>query len=248
MTDANFKNLLSNKQATASALLIGLIDKFGVECFDWDPLTLRSEIKDNWGVELSLENSDKVWAMITVLTSNLFYSSLEVFINTCNAFSDSGADFHNYDPATIQEICWALTEVQLMDPPDTQDSTYQFKTEILSYMYEELRQEGFTKVPKLLQPYFGQDLDDSTKVDEVFAGDEIMAKSYWDGQTEKKLQIDNFIKTRLQQLITEVTSLTLQHGNPEAIQQLKARAGTTLARQSQQTSSEVGQMNSRPSF
>lgn len=233
--DKVFAAMLMSPQTSASALLVGLMDRFGTEMFDWEPDTLRIEIESDWGVSPPANNLDKVWALVTHITTNLFYVSLEAFIHVCNALNGSGADFQTYDPATVPEMCWALVETMLISPPDKGED---FSSEILTYMKTELGDEGFTTVPKLLQPHVGESVVDNGTVEDVLVMDGIEAKSYWDSQMSKRTEIDEYVRARLQQLVDDISVIPLRNADPKGIAELKQRASRALGSQLQRTKRE----------
>ena len=230
--DKVFSAMLLSPQASASALLVGLMDRFGTEMLDWEPDTLRFEIEGEWGVSPPTNNIDKIWALVTLLTTNLFYVSLEAFIHICNALNGEGADFQTYDPATVPEMCWALVETTILNPPDRGED---FSSEILTYMKAELEDEGFTTVPKLLQPHVGESIADNGTVEDVLTMDGIEAKSYWDSQMKKRAEIDEYVRARLQLLVDDISVIPLRNADPKGVSELRQRASKALGSQLQRT-------------
>lgn len=224
-------SMLSDQNTTGTPLLVLLIDRFGTAMFDWEPDTLRLEIKSTWGVEPPQENMDKIWALISLITTNLFNVSLEFFIHVSNALSGNGADFANYDPATVQEMCWAITEQHLIAPFEKGED---FSSEILTYMKASLLEEGFSQVPQILTEHIGKDLTSSELVEDGLAIDEIDTNAYWDMQTRKRLDIDAYLVARMRQLIDELAALPLHHAKTDQIKQLQERAHTTLVMKAQE--------------
>lgn len=230
--DQLFSYMLLNPDTSGTTLLVGLMDQFGTEMFDWEPDTLRMEIQGIWGVEPPMENMDKIWALVTLITTNLFYVSLEAFIHICNALNGQGSDFKNYDPATVEEMCYGIAEATLIDPPEKGD---EFSSEIITYMKGELEAEGFTTVPKMLKPYVGEGLVDQSSVEDVLVMDEIEAKSYWDGQAGKRADIEEYVRQRLQKLVDEIAILPLRNADAQGVEQFRQRASKALGVQTQQT-------------
>jgi hypothetical protein len=237
-----FIRQLIDPESIGSVLLIGLLDEYGSEMFTWEPQTLDLEIKHDWGVTVPQVNKDKVWALVTELTTNLFYSSLDAFTHICNALNGSGADFENYDFATVQEMCWTLAEVQLLDPPDEGE---QFNPEILSYMAERLRTEAFERVPKILKPYVELP-DRDENIANVLQESGVEAKAFWDRQMREVLSIDQYVRERLHKLFVDLSSLPLENGDSAEMKATLERAGKVLAGQSQQTAREEESVRPTP--
>jgi len=222
-------HLLSDPASIGTPMFVLLLDRFGTDMLDWEPETLRMEIEGQWGVIPPQENRDKIWALINIVSTNLFNVSLEFFIHAANALSGEGADFGNYDPATVTEMCWALAEQHLIAPLDENED---FSTEILEYMKRALREEGFSQVPQLMKPHVGSEIDLQEDVESALALDGIDANAFWDRQTRDRMRVDEYVTRRLTRLISEVASLPLREADQRAVKQLKARADKALAAQS----------------
>lgn len=235
---------LTDPEALGSVLLIGLLDEYGSEMLDWEPQTLDMEARQNWGVDIPQVNKDKIWALITELTTNLFYSSLDAFTHICNALNGSGADFENYDFASVQEMCWTLAEVQLLDPPDEDE---QFNSEIISYMAERLKTEAFERVPKIMKPYVELP-DRDENIADVLREDGVEAQAFWDRQMREVLLIDQYVRERLHKLFVDLASLHLENGDSEEMKATLERAGKVLAVQSQQTKREEESVRQAPAL
>lgn len=235
--------VLQNPESVGSAILIILMDRFGTGMFEWEPDTLRMEIQSNFDVIPPQENMDKIWALITVITTNLFYVSMEAFIHICNALGNEGVDFQNYDPATVDEMCWGITEASLVYPPDKEDT---FSQEVLTYMRAQLAAEGFTSVPRLLKPYVGEEIIDKSQVEDVITMDETGASAYWKDQQRKLADTDNYVRDQLQRMVDTIIALPLKNSDPEGIAELRKRASKVLGAQVQQTKKEHALLPARP--
>lgn len=218
----------------ATSLLVGLLDEFGTEMFEWDPDTLRLEIKSEYGADIPQSNMDKIQALTMVLTTDLFYRNLEAFMHVANSLGHNGADFQAYDPPDVQEMAWALAETALVDPPDKGTS---FGPEIVLYMREKLKAEGFSKAPRILAPFCGELVRDED-VNGAFADDEVMYHGYWEGQQRKALAVDSFLQEGLQRIMAEIAALPLRTANQQAIRDVKARVDKAVAKQRQETGRE----------
>lgn len=234
--------VLIDKRAPATALFCIMMDEFGTEFLDWEPETLEQEVEGRWKTRLPTVNRDKIWALATVLTTNLFYQSLEAFTHICNALNGSEADFENYDPADVAEMCWALAEVTMLNPPEESEGDV-FNQEILTYMEERLKYEGFQKVPKILGKYVSLPANEEA-VNQVLTQDSIDFNAHWDSQQRKLLEIDRFVSDRLAAMVMLIAELPLQSADPQGVADLKERASRALAKQQQETT-QVSQSVSR---
>jgi hypothetical protein len=243
-TDAVFASYLQNTEIAGTVLLVGLIDRFGTEFFDWEPETLRLEMEHEWGVKPPQRNMDKIWALVTELTTDSFYSTLSGFIQICNALGGDGADFQNFNPATVQEMCWTLAEVQLTDPPD-RDS--KFSEEVKAYMQARLDAEGFSKPPQMLKNHVKEEpLDES--INQALTSDGIDYNAYWDKQARDRLAIDEYVRHRLYETVSAVAALPLESADRKALQDLQRHAATALAIQSKATERESEHVRPAPTL
>lgn len=223
------KNMMEDKTSIGTPMLVACIDAFGMNFLEWEPDTLILEAKATWGADLPGVNREKIWALVNILTTNLFYQNLECFISTCNVLSGTPASFENFDPADVTEMCWAVGESALIYPPE-QDFGYEIK----SYMLAQLESEGFSKPPRLLEKYVKMP-DRSQEVSEIISGDGIETKSYWDSQQLKRLEVESHVRDRMYLLLETVAQLPLQHADREALSQLQERGKITLLGQQQES-------------
>lgn len=235
--DKFFAALLKDKDAIGTALVTGLIDEFGTEWFTWEPDSLILNVQEEWKVELPVVNRDKIWALVTVLTTNNFYNNVQAFEHICNALSGSEADFENRDPANVSEIAWGITEATIVDPPVEKDSSYEFSLDIVEYITKSLESEGFTKAPKILAKLVTLPEIDEAKLSLV-TDNEIDFKAHWDDQSKKRLEVESWVAQRLTQLGKQLGGLQLKHADRQAIQNFRKQIQTALAGQQRQISSE----------
>lgn len=237
--------ILRNPETPATVLLFILIDSLGVEFFDWEPTTLDHEIWAAWKVTVPQDNKDKIWALVTVLTTNLFYQNLNCFNHVCGALNNAGADFSTFDPASVSDMAWAVAEIVLLDPPDPKDPTYQFSDEISGYMSAELGREGFTKPPRILSSYV-KPLADEAQLNDVLEGDGIEYKSYWDDQNQKRIDVDRYVGQKLADMLKTLSQLPLKNVDSKALQELEQRATKVLVQQSKQLEEASENSSRRP--
>ncbi len=219
--------VLTSPESSATAILLTLVDELGTEFFSWEPSALDAEVKDVWNVEMPQPVKDKLWALVNYLTTNLFFTSLEVFIHTCNALaSQASVDMKQYDPATVAEIGWALMETELVESAEDQV----FSDEILAYMAKELEAEGFHKVPRALRKYV-EIPSGEERINASLGMDGIDYNPYWDAQQRKLIALDQVLVKRLLRLLEELNSLPLKNAREGAVQAIVANAKKALGEQ-----------------
>ena len=100
------KSFLASDETYATILFLIVMDKYGTECLEWAPETIRMEVEDDFGVKLPKQSLDKLMAAITVITTNFFYQDPVRFVELCNIFSGDDAEPNEFDPADVDEIAW----------------------------------------------------------------------------------------------------------------------------------------------
>ena len=219
--------IVSDEDMLATPLLVLCVDTFGTDFFDWEPTTFNLECAANFGVELADVNKDKVWALVTVLSTDLFYVSLESFIPIANSLNDSEADFEDYDPVTGEEAAWAITEANLVDPPENNaDPGERFGHDIKRYIGVTLKTEGVTTPPPSLVPYVEYDRDPEEQVGISGGPDPDFVSMYETRQTNERAEIERYVKERMALLYQQLRSLPLQHGNLTNLDALSAVASS----------------------
>ena len=205
--------IMEAEDTPASVLLVIALDHWGTEMFDWEPDTLRMELADALGVKLPQVNLDKIWSMVTYLTTDKFFTALEVFIPTCNVLSDSEASFADFDPADMEEMAWAITELNLIDP--ITDPRKQFSEEIKYYVGAAAREQGLTKLPPMLA--WGKFLDDPEERVEQWQDDPEFFNAIFDHQQENIKGILDYVHARLNRVITMLKDLPLLNGSTASL-------------------------------
>ena len=225
MSNETFRELFSDPEAPATALLMALIDTFGTECLNWESQTLWLEIESAWRVKPPQEVRDKVNALVVLMTTNQFYTNLDAFSAVCSALYGRGADPQYHDFPGVHEMCWAVTETHLVD-----EAKDKFAQDIADYAAERLKLEGWNKAPAMLRRVTGpwQDAQDM-EINDTLTDQGGDVQAYWKTQKERELSLNEDIMGRLARLAQVLAALPLQHGKKEVLRQFqgsveKARA------------------------
>lgn len=223
---AQLHAIATDDEMLATPLLVLCIDTFGTEFFEWEPATFDLECAAHFGTQLSDSNRDKVWALVSVLTTDLFYKSLETFIPIANVLNGAQADFDTYDPVTGEEAAWAITEVFLVDPPGEADKGRKFSHEIRRYIGETLRSEGITAPPAILAPHVEYDIHPEEQMGAVVGPDPDFLHMYETRQAEHRAEIEQYVADRGMLLTQQLQQLPLINGNLDFLAKLRATAAT----------------------
>lgn len=207
----HLKKLLQNEDSFATSLLAICLDLYGTKIFEWEPESLWLELAEDTGVVLPRVNKDKIQALITALTTDLFYTSVEAFNHICNVLSGSEASFDYWDVLTPEEILWGIYEVSLNDS-DEENKLLKFSDEIKIYIGEVLKDSGIVDPPDVLK--IGQILNPYEGLDQ-FSDDPELFNAIFDKQEKEKRDLIIYLINRLYDLLKELNSLPLNDKNSE---------------------------------
>ena len=135
-------------EAPATVLVAVLLKHFeGPEFFDWEPDVLYQEVRDDFGAEMPAEVSDKIWALVSALTTDLFYKDPLFFNHVANALGGGPTNMEDFELATLEEIAWAVIEVGMNDLDDADEQD--FAPEIQVFVGGVLKREGLGPIAPL---------------------------------------------------------------------------------------------------
>lgn len=207
------KAVWRSDRSYATTLVICFIDTYGTEGLDWDPMTIRSEIEEDFSVKISNNTFNRLMAGINIVTTDQFYSSLPDFIDLCNILDGDILDPKLFDPADPSECAWGITEALFMSPPDEGDEN-PFSPDIVGYIAEILKSHGINNPPDVLKIALkGGPEEVAETVGQNFSDDPEMYSAIWKNQQEKSEEIVSFIKSRLKLLVGQIKGLSLSNGN-----------------------------------
>lgn len=215
----------------ATPLLVGAMLHFretmGEQAFEflsWSPKTILMELEEDFGIKMPQGCFDRLMAGITIATTDLFWSDLRTFIPLCNVLSGSPIT-DEFDPATVTETAWALTEVELlsMDP----DNENQFSEEIRAYIYHACQEEGIMNPPSILLPVIGNNIaapgSDFSNTPDLYAGAFYAQKS-------KSLDIERVVYENTATMYNQLMQLELGNEVKQKLAELKRSASQELQR------------------
>lgn len=127
-----------NPEADATVLNAMLLSKYGEEALDWDPMTIRLEIQDDFHVAPADEVMNKICAMQVVMSSSAFFERIDAFINVCNTLSEGDPFFEAFDPPATEEIAYAIATVAM------NRDMLPFNPTIRRYVKETLKADGYS--------------------------------------------------------------------------------------------------------
>ena len=207
------KRVWQDLNSFATTLLTLFIDTYGTEAMDWDPMTISSEIEQDFAVKLDRAVFDRLMAGIVIVSTDSFFSKLPDFINVCNVLSGDSFDPTVFDPADAGECAWGMTEALLLSPPDD-NVDEPFDQEIVDYIGEALKDEGILTPPDILKIGLKSDYQDLiSRVQYDFSDDPEMFNAIFDTEKSKTEDINGLVKARLTALVQQLNSLPLNNGD-----------------------------------
>lgn len=207
------KQVWLSEQSYATTLLLCYIDTYGSEGLEWDPMTIRHEIEEDFGIKLPNKSFNKLMAAINIATTDQFYTSLPDFIDLCNVLSGDVLDPRWFDPADPGECAWGMTEAMFISPPDREDDN-PFSQDIVGYIAEAVKSHGIQNPPDILKIGLRDDAAQiAENVAQTFSDDPEMYSAIWKVQQEKSEEIRSYVKQNLSSLVDQIGKLQLNNGN-----------------------------------
>lgn len=108
---SSWQEMWQNPEATATTLNAMLISKYGEEALDWDPITIRMEIQEDFGTAPASECMDKICAMQVVMGSGAFFERVDAFRNVVNSVATGDPFFQILTPLQAEEMALAIATV-----------------------------------------------------------------------------------------------------------------------------------------
>jgi len=205
----NPAKIFSDPDAFGTSLLVACTqvlagkDEDPLGFLQWDPETIWLEV--NVLEKMPQHNFNKLMAAIRLVVSDEFRVSLPTFVETCNILFDGRHDPRVFDPATADEIAWALVEATLLWPPDDEDG--EFHSEIQAYIEEMVKREGLVSPPDSVLLAVPEMKDQWAVVQEAFSDDPEMFGAVQGANREKVSDINEMVLERLQLLLQQLAGM-----------------------------------------
>lgn len=135
-----------NRQAVAAALAdtatfatilhVVCILSYGEEIYNIEPMELYLRLEEDYHAKLSQENENRLQAILLATATDAFYEDERAFRATVNTLLDGEPGFDTFDDLTLEEIFWAIYEVELNHDEEA------FSPVIEALIEREIREEG----------------------------------------------------------------------------------------------------------
>lgn len=131
--------LLESDDAYAFVLMTILLPVFGDDLFTEDSAVLFADIEDYFDCHLSEESENRINAAITAMTTDLFFTNVNMFNAISLAFAEGDiGDIPEgvMETPDVGDMLWAVQEVSLLigEPKESAEFQSMFSPEVMSYV------------------------------------------------------------------------------------------------------------------
>ena len=204
-------NIFENSKAFATPLLIQAFDIYGMDLFTMDEDVLTDNLQKRFP-QTTNTLIDRLFAGIGLYSSNLFFQDPIVFGQTCRVFNRH--KYINANEPSLQDICWGISEAQLILSPETEQDFDNFSEAVKKYIQFELKYNGIvTEVPSL------SFIELEERSSDIY--DPIINAGELENSTNIVNSLEQYIQTNMIQCLQQVSELPIDMAD-EAKQQLSS--------------------------
>lgn len=212
--------LLLSEDSFATPLFLLALDRYGPAMLEWSPTTVQMELEQDFQLRLPKISLDKIFAAVTIVTTNYFYKDVTRFVQLCNILAGDDFQPDEFEPADAEEMLIGITEAMLLWPPDDDAADTEFSEEIREYIRQMLNVQGFLKPFDVLRVAF--DNDQTSRVDTEFADDPEMYSAIYQAQQSKTAELRDIYLQNVTALAQQLQLLQLNNGSTtKIVQQLQ---------------------------
>jgi hypothetical protein len=142
------KELLENKDTTATACMAAMDEILGSQWMSWEPQSLWIELHRQ-GIKVDDLNKDQILAARCLITTGRFWYDANVFEKTCISFNNEEPSYDALEDAPIAYIAWAVREANLIFEK-YESEVPELDREPVCYTGVQLYREGFVLAPESL--------------------------------------------------------------------------------------------------
>ena len=162
------KQIITDPKAPVLVLIWLVTTLYGNECYSWDPMVLKTELQHDLNCEVSDLQSDKIQAGITLLTTELYETNIQVFETVNYLINHQHDDMDELNPLEAEELICGMTEAYLIKHEDMS-----FSDEIRVYAGQIFYDYGMYGPPKLFPKAImnerdGDDSEKNNALQEIF--------------------------------------------------------------------------------
>ena len=179
--------------------------QFGQQALDWDPLILRDAFQEAFSCKLSQMGFDKLQAGVSLIGTNLFQQSIEVFLACTSLYSNKRVRGQELPYVSLKDCCWAVfCYKELIDYDEKQEGP--FDPDIVMYIQAIMNKDGISQLPQFMD--FAR-LDDQTitNIQENLVSDVQAFEAYNRRQQQQVNEIKAYIKDKQKELAVQLAQL-----------------------------------------
>lgn len=200
---------LQNPETLATVIHAIMLDQYGEQVYDWDPVTVYLEAQADFKADMCAEAVDKWAAMQIIMGSDAVFKRLDAFLAVANTLTDGAPFFGSFNPVTTEEAAWAIAEIAL------NREMLPFSYSIKAYLKAVLKQDGFSDgdYPAIFEEVFGK-APDAEKVRDGLAAmgnDDNIGAYIQDQLRDMVVQFDRIPD------LSRVDNLIMERGLEEAL-------------------------------
>lgn len=197
---------------------------YGTEFIEWDPITIGLTLKDRFGEVPPRYLMDRIQAGSAIMTSDLYFKSLETFNNINDVLNLGLMDAGTFIPATLDDILWGVTESKLMLGDMF---TGDFSHDIAGFTGYLLGREGIYTPPSTLSfaEYAQEDAVDDQQ--DLF-GDDVLYKEFWNRQHDTRKQLEVDAQKKLRELFRQLKELPVKDIDKDFVDSFLQRIDTNI--------------------
>ena len=107
---------LTDPETFATVLHAILIKTYGEEINEVDPVELFLRLGEDFGAEPCEEVENKIQAILTATTTDVFYNEPDAFTAICETLANGEPGMEQLESLTLAEVVWGVYEVELNHP------------------------------------------------------------------------------------------------------------------------------------
>jgi hypothetical protein len=209
----------------ATSAMALLMDRWGSEFIEWEPPTVEMELRADFGIEPSAGLQDRIQAASALLTSNLFFLSLESFAVICQALNLGTTATDMFIPPDLDDVLWGVSEAYVLLGDTAREE--KFSHNIALYVGKLLDDAGIRKPPSILS-FAEYPTEQASGSIEAAETDEVFFKSFWDAQEQERDALETENGIRLMLLFRQLASLPLKSGDASSIRERLIESGVAV--------------------
>ena len=180
------QELLQSSQTLGTTVHAILLDRFGQEIYDWEPVTVALECKAEFECEPCTTVMDRWCAIQVAMCSNAFFRRIDAFLGICNTLASGEPYADMFDPVTVEEAAWGIAEIGM------NRDFLPFSPTIKAYIRTVSKEDGYNK--DAFHPIFDQVFDATPSENAIRNSLATL------GNTEN---IDRYIKENIQDMASQ---------------------------------------------